>query len=706
MRTRILSNESNWSIEKAKYIYGIGQTSEEFHYLDISEDGNLLLSLPSGNITITEIINTIRNKGISSFVLRIPELIKTQIEKLYSAFDIAIDKYNYGNKYQGVFPVKVNQTQTAIRSIQDFGGKFHHGFEVGTKPELLIAVSNVNFEENTLIICNGTKDEDYLTACLVLSQSGYNIIISVESIDEINLLLKVIEKTSVLPQIGLRVKLLQQVPGHWGNSSGRFSKFGLSSENLIKVVDKLKENNILDKVKLIHGHIGSQIGNKIYFQRATTELIGIYINLWISGVSSLTYLNLGGGLGIDYIGNNTNSDSGTSYSFFQYADTIVKQLTDVLLKYPNIPPPFIITESGRAITAHSGMLCIEILEKREITNTSHLNLLKFNNTSLSNIWYMIQHLLSETASLEELNNAIKKIEQKLDTIISDPELWLTKNGRIEYEQILSELDLNVRSKFRNIYFSLPNNFSLSKGFFLKYPYIKPYLCKADTHLVGNFSVFNGACDVVLVDQYFPVYPTTHLNQKPDSLMKLVDITCDSDGEINQYYTANRRKQLVKWMKDDHLTNDYHLMLMPNDSQLIGGFPLSNFNSNKGQYLVVGCTGAYQSTVYFDQNLLGRLPEITIRFNEVLDEYVISIVRNAEISAELLSKMNHSLLEVTQNLPNHHIVDSLLYSSPYVINKDNERVTLSVLSEQLENILLPPFKEEPISNIIINSKTSN
>ncbi|MHA1990051.1 MAG: biosynthetic arginine decarboxylase [Candidatus Hodarchaeales archaeon] len=700
MKTNTGNNLSEWSYDKARYTFGIGNKASEFEYLDISENGDLLLNLSNGQISIPEITKKVKEYGLSSFVLRIPELIKFQLDKLYGAFQKAITKHNYLNVYQGVFPVKVNQTYTAIKSVYEYGRYYNHGFEVGTKPELLLAVSQVSSHENTPIISNGTKDRDYLEACIVIQKAGYNLIISIESIQELDLLIELAEEYNTIPSIGLRIKLLQEVTGHWGQSSGFYSKFGISGHKLKEIITKIDHHGMKSAVKLIHGHIGSQINNKVYFSNATSELVGIYVGLRNKGFDDLRYLNLGGGLGIDYTGNRENDDSGTSYTFEEYADTIIKHIKELLAKHPEIPEPIIMTESGRAVSAHYSFLVVEIIEKRDFLDNNQPNLSElFKNSDLNSLWDEVTISLEKINTFHGLSRLIYDVERKLNNIINNSAFWQNYEAREELETHKILFNDFIRQKFKSLTLTNKENTCLSTKMISEFENVLKYLITPTTHLLGNFSVFNGACDAVLVDQYFPVIPTQHLDEKPFTLIKAVDITCDSDGELSKFISPNRKGNFEKWTKNDFFTSDNHLFRFNDGSSRLNGIPFPKSNLNPGKFFIVGLTGAYQSTVYFDQNLLGRVPEIALTFNEESKEYKLSLLKQVEMSIDLLPKMNHDPSKILRRLPQNPIFESLLYSSPYINHEIREEKIIELFNEQNQSILFPVVKEELLVNVL-------
>lgn len=645
--------------EKARTIYGIGPNSKEFNYLDVTNDGFLTITLNGKKILFQEIVEKVKDLELGSVVVRIPDLVKMQLDKLYDAFNSAIKEYNYQNRYQGVYPIKVNQTAPIIDAIAKFGQEHNHGWEAGTKPELMIAVSRIQNPGSTLIICNGTKDSEYVEACMLLKHHGHNIIVSVESLHELNLVLECAQKYEISPSIGLRIKINQKVPGHWGHSSGIFSKFGLNAHELKKAISLLKQTNMLDSLKMLHGHIGSQINDSKYFKRSAQELFGLYAMLINAGASSLQYLNFGGGLGIDYEGNANASDSGTKYSFNDYAKAIVSTLAKGLENIEDIPTPTIITESGRAITAHSSITMIQILEQRAVL--PQRDEINFSTKKLNKLWNDVQSTIFGLSTPDEIEHLISKIINTLQNFEYTNEFIYNYQAREEVEIFYAEMRKLVRWIFKE------NKILPTKNTLEKLPLISDILAKADTHLVGNFSVFNSACDAVLASQYFPIFPTKGFLDKPTSLYKIIDVTCDSDGELCQFKTK-KYHSAKNWKTDDFFTTDGHILMTPDEPAMLNGIPLPESACQSFDYLLIGLTGAYQDTVSFDQNLLGHLAEVSLEINERTKELEFQVIRYSESNMDLLPKMQHNIKSITKKLPLNIFFEELLYSSPYILEK--------------------------------------
>ncbi len=645
----------NDTLTKIKGIYGIGDGDLDF--LSLSTDHDYLeVNINSKNVSFQAITNYLTSMGLSSVVLRMPQLIDKQLSKLYNAFSHAFSKYNYPSLYRGVFPVKVNHNAAVLQAISTYGANYGHGFECGTKPELLIVLSLRKHDLSSLIICNGTKDDDYIDAALTLTEKGYNIIISIESLRELKDLIRISERRQIKPQIGLRIKMQQRVEGHWGHSSGLYSKFGLSASELQDIITELHIRKFLGNVRLLHGHLGSQINKIEYFKRAVTELMGYYQNLFELGATGLRYVNLGGGLGIDYEGNAQATLSGTAYSFEDYADTIVSTIIDSLKQKPEIIPPDIITESGRAISATSSMLLVEILENRPILpEVNQFNV--YSSFEIENLEKVTITKLTKLKSLKQIENFIIQFNESIIEIQDEKEFWTNFKYQKDIELMVTTVSKALLSKLRTI---LEKNNNLTDLDLTKeFPEISKMLTTYSEDLVGNFSVFRGACDIVLAQQYFPIIPSVGLHSTPKTLVRLVDITCDSDGEIAKFISKIPKTKSYGKISD-YFTKNGQLLGYPSQILTLNGIPLPEKNTKVGSYVVLALTGAYQDTVQFDQNLLGALPEVELVIDSEGTVH-FKILSYAESNSNLISDMKHNLNTLDS-------LEYLLFSNPYMNNK--------------------------------------
>jgi arginine decarboxylase len=554
-----------WTLEDSRLVYGVGK--EDLHFLDINKHGHLIIRLDNKEISLPEVIQQVgrqvRERGyprVPSFTLRIPQLIDTQIEKVSQIFHSVMTEHEYQGHYRVVYPLKVNPMKSVIHQILDKNPEY--GLEVGTKSELFIVLKELQDKKHRLIMCNGVKDAEYIEIVRQALEEGYNIWISVESVKEAKNALDILPQEKM--QLALRVKPYVSIVSHWGASAGRHSKFGLSIEDLFNTIDILKQAKAEQTVVAIHAHPGSQVLGNIY---AFAEYIGnTYTHLYDSGFTNIKVINVGGGLPINYDGHLT---PGTIHSD---ASAIIVALTKILnTQYPH---PDIMTESGRVITALYALLIVRAFELRHI----------FPQTK-------------DTPDLPLLLEAKKAKDGR--TILQAWRFWL-KHASTHQElpeiQQYEQLTGYVKTHLRKLFIQLKNHES-----YITEPLAQDLL-KPDYIIQGNFSVFNGACDHVLVGQYFPILPITNLHTQPTTLVRLVDITCDSDGEISNYTPP---------LSDRRLYTQDGFPLTTSVKHTLGGFPIGDLSSIDDDYLAIALIGAYQDVIEMDHNLIGDLPDVQL-----------------------------------------------------------------------------------------------
>src|SRR5438094_3741242 len=332
-------------------------------YFDINEQGNLIVQ-PRGEgqgaIDMKELIDELVARGIQlPILLRFSDILKARIELLCGAFNSAIREYGYGGQYRGVYPIKVNQNRTVVEEIIEYGRPFHYGLEAGSKPELL-AIMAIHQDDEALIICNGYKDEEYIETALLASKMGKTVILVVEKPSELDHIHRVSERVKIKASLGIRARLSSRGAGRWEQSGGDFSKFGLSAAEMVEAVTKLKAWNEVETLKLLHFHLGSQISAIKSVKNALREAGRLFVELYKLGAKGLSYFDVGGGLGVDYDGSQTNFASSMNYTMQEYANDLVFSLQEIC-DAAGVPSPTIVTESGRAVVAHHSMLVMDIL---------------------------------------------------------------------------------------------------------------------------------------------------------------------------------------------------------------------------------------------------------------------------------------------------------------------------------------------------------
>lgn len=563
---------NNWSLRDSKLIYGLGKS--DLHFLDITEDGKLCIKLFDKVIPLEEIFEDILEQNdsldhVPSFTLRIPQLIETQVNKLINSFQDAMKKYNYPGQYQPLYPIKVNPRIEVLTTIMDTNASY--GLEAGTKSELILILKEIGDEENfdRLIMCNGIKDAEYIDLVSQALGDGYNIIISIESLEEAQIALERLPRDKL--QLALRIKPYATVESHWSGSTGRNSKFGLTIANLFAVEQYLIAESSQNSVVAIHSHPGSQMTAS--FVPYAQFLTKIYNQLYSKGFKAIKYINFGGGLAINY-------DSHLQADMFKvYTNELIETLNRSI--DPSIPKPHIMTESGRAVTALSSMAIIETIDYR---------LLYPENKSIKQHSQLSDQILQSIADSSNIN----QLEMICKDWFSDMNHLQDLNSLHIYEKETVYIRKAIREKIVTSKFSLLDalrNETLKECF---YP---------DFITIGNFSVFNSVCDHVLIKQYFPMIPVENLHLQPETLVRLVDITCDSDGEISIYSPSHSdEKQLY--------TRDYFPITVPERVEL-RGFPVGKVDQLSESYIVIALVGAYQDIIEMDHNLLGDLPEVNL-----------------------------------------------------------------------------------------------
>ena len=513
---------AKWRIEDSEELYNIGGWG--INYFGINKQGHVYVTphKDENQIDLKELVDELAERDTTApMLLRFPDILDNRIEKTAQCFDKAANAYHYTGEHFIIYPIKVNQMRPVVEEIISHGKRYNLGLEAGSKPELH-AVLATNMDSDSLIICNGHKDRNYIQMALLAQKMGKRIFIVVEKIEELETIFTTAKMLHMRPDIGIRIKLASSGAGKWEESGGDASKFGLDSSNLLEALEFLRRNNCVDCLKLIHFHIGSQITKIRRIQTALREAAQFYVQLHRMGFK-VEFVDCGGGLGVDYDGTrSSNSESSVNYSIQEYVNDCVYTFVDVAGKN-QIPHPNIITEGGRSLTAHHSVL---ILEAFESTSQPAMNesweaqpddhqLVR----DLSDIW---DHL-SARSILEDWHDAEQIREEGLD---------LFSHGLI---------DLKTRAQIESVYWSITREVN-SIAHSLKH--IPDELRRLDKLLADkyycNFSLFQSMPDSWGIDQLFPVMPIQRLNEKPDRNATLQDITCDSDGKIDAYVCKDRQ----------------------------------------------------------------------------------------------------------------------------------------------------------------------
>ena len=506
-----------WRIEDSEELYNINGWGNG--YFSINEKGNVQVSprkKGSNNIDLNELMRELYLRDVSAPVLiRFPEILDNRIEKISTCFNIASKEYGYNAQNYIVYPIKVNQMRQVVEEIVSHGKKYNIGLEAGSKPELH-AVIATNTETNSIIICNGYKDESYIELALLATKMGKQVFIVVEKLNELKQTIEIAKRLNVRPNIGIRIKLASSGSGKWEESGGDGSKFGLNSSELLEALEMLKEHEMEDCFRLIHFHIGSQITKIRRIKTALREAAQFYVQLHALGFN-IEFTDIGGGLGVDYDGTRSSySENSINYSIQEYVNDSVFAFVDAANKN-NIPHPKIITESGRALTAHHSVLVFEVLETATMPTWAEEIDIHDDDHELVKELYKIWDSLTQPRMLEAWHDAQQIREESLDLFS------------------LGMLDLKTRAQVEQLFFSIIGEINIMIKRVKHAPEeLRQLASLMPDKYFCNFSLFQSLPDSWAIDQVFPIIPIHRLDERPDRTAILQDITCDSDGKISTY----------------------------------------------------------------------------------------------------------------------------------------------------------------------------
>lgn len=556
---------SPWDIKQSADLYGIDRWGND--YFGLSDDGKVTAKTLHTAIPLMDIVEGMIDRDLQMPVLvRIENILDAQIKRLNDAFAQAIKKTGYQNCYRGVYPIKVNQQAQVVEEIAKFGARYSHGLEVGSKPEMIAALSTLT-EPGSLIICNGYKDQEFIELGLQATKLGYTCFFVIETMTELPIIIEQSRAMDIKPSIGVRVKMTSQVSGHWNSTSGDRSVFGLTSTQLIGVVDTLKEEGMLDCLQLLHCHLGSQIPSIQDIRSGVVEACRYFTDLVNEG-AVLTHIDLGGGLAVDYTGAQSNDDKSRNYSLDEYCEDIVDTLKQTLDDY-SIAHPIIVTESGRATVAYSSILIFNILDTNIFEPISLPEASDDEHSLLTKMRDILGYLTPQRVQ-ECYNDA---------HFYRDEVRALFKRGQI---------NLRARSVAENLFLDVLHRISKLLDTMDRIPpdLENLKLSLADIYY-GNFSLFQSLPDTWAIDQVFPIMPIHRLNEEPTRQAVIADITCDCDGKIDSFI--------------DEFETAKTLALHP-------------LKEDEEYYLGVFLVGAYQETLGDLHNLFGDTNVVSVRLN--------------------------------------------------------------------------------------------
>lgn len=591
-----------WTIEDSKELYNINGWGVS--YFGINNKGNVYVTPCKDNteIDLRDVMDELALRDVSSPVLlRFPDILDNRIEKTASCFEQAAKEYNYQGQNFIIYPIKVNQMQPVVDEIISHGQKFNLGLEAGSKPELH-AVIAVQCQSDSLIVCNGYKDQSYIELALLAQKMGKRIFIVIEKLNELDIIAKAAKKIGVRPNIGIRIKLASSGSGKWAESGGDASKFGLNSSELLLALQMLEEKGLKDCLRLIHFHIGSQITKIRRIQTALREAAQYYINLHKMGYH-VDFVDCGGGLGVDYDGTrSSSSESSVNYTIQEYVNDCIYTFVEAANK-SGITHPNLITESGRSLSAHHSVLVIDVLETTSVPQMPEEFEPDENDHQLVKDLYDIWDNLNPRNMLEDWHDAEQIREESLD---------LFSHGIV---------DLRTRAEIESIYWSICHEINILAKSLKHIPEELRNLDKllADKYFC-NFSLFQSLPDSWAIDQLFPILPIQRLGERPTRNATLQDITCDSDGKIANFVT-NR--------------NISHVL------------PVHTLKKNEPYYLGVFLVGAYQEILGDLHNLFGDTNAVHISVKN--GKYHIDQIIDGETVEEVLDYVQYNPKKLVRQL---------------------------------------------------------
>jgi arginine decarboxylase len=584
-------SKPEWDIEAATATYNVDGWGSG--YFSINNAGNVQvrpLQEGGGAIDILEVVNEARERGLGfPLVIRFQDLLRHRVQRVNRAFQHAITEFGYRSHYRGVFPIKVNQLREVIEEIVDAGQEFHFGLEAGSKPELIAALA-MHKDVESLIVCNGYKDRAYIRSAMLGRRLGKSVVIVVEKLEELEQTIRIAREVGVEPHIGIRVRLQTKGAGKWSVSTGENAKFGLDTASLIAASDLLKSEGLAHCLKLVHFHVGSQVPDISTIKRAVREAARYYAKLSKLG-HELGYLDVGGGLGVDYDGSRTNFDSSTNYSLQEYANDVVWNIMDVC-DSEAVPHPAIVSEGGRAIVAHHSVLVVEAFGSIEkAAQTEKVTVAETDHKLVRDI-SEVQRNLKRSNRRESLHDA-QQIKEESQQLFA-----------------LGLLELESKAKIESVYWQLAQQIvALHRGLRYVPEEVKELETSLGDQYICNFSVFQSLLDHWALGQLFPIMPIHRLTTAPERNGTIVDITCDSDGRISKFIDLQDVRETL---------------------------PLHRIAPGEMYYLGVFMVGAYQDIMGDLHNLFGRVTEVHLFLDEDEESgwYIEEVIEGSTIGQVL------------------------------------------------------------------------
>jgi len=594
-----------WTVDEARELYGIDRWG--LKYFDINDEGDVVVS-PLKNkgpsIRVLDVIREAREQGLHfPMLIRFQDLLRDRVQTINKAFVNAIKEFNYQSAYRGVYPIKVNQLREVVEEIVDAGKPFHYGLEAGSKPELYAALA-YHKDPESLIICNGYKDHRYIKTAFIGMKLGKKIVLVAEKVEEIRNIIALAQEYEVKPILGIRLRLASKGQGKWYGSTGDEAKFGLTASEILEASKLLKDAGMSQCLKLVHFHIGSQVPDIMAIKKATKEAAMYYAKLRKLG-HELEYLDVGGGLGVDYDGSRSTFHSSVNYSLNEYARDIIYNIMEIC-DLEHVPHPIVINESGRAVVSHHSLLVVETFGHiKKVADSGEIKKPEINHRFVDDAWFAYNNIDSGNP-LEAYHDALH-LKEEVQTHFG-----------------LGLIDLEVKAEVEKLFWII------SEAVLQRYEgaeYIPEEIMELESNLSGqylcNFSVFQSLLDHWGFGQLFPIMPLQRLDEKPTEQGTLVDITCDSDGKVSKF--INHFEEGVETL------------------------PLHKLN-DKPYYLGFFLTAAYQDIMGDIHNLFGRVNEAHVFVDEDEESgYYIEETIEGTTMGKVLGLVQYDAKELTRRM---------------------------------------------------------